>query len=558
MFEHSSPGVYSAEYDRATQVKVITGGAVTMCVPLPRGPVGKNVSLYGDPDIERIIGKPTGIYKDYVNYIKILAQKARVVNVTRVAIDALSAGVYVTTFNNFSTTRKLSAGFSDVDTVQMTNKDIMFVYAAYDGVWANDMYITIEPDLRDVEGVRFKLKVYEGNNKTPTETHVCTTFYKVTDSGDQLFVEDVVNEQSNLIRVKFNHDHYKILTDASAYVVNAICGGPFDANNPTLTNGQLSGGSDGQLIDMRNGDINIRNSSIAAIVEAWDVYRDWERVYTGILCDAGMSDPVIANKLDELAMSRQDSIATSGIPPSLQARDSAVAYRRGDKKYNDSYFGLSSSWSTLCSSDVQARDTVNSRWYWVPASVCLAYCMLTADQVAQWLAPAGMTRGVLPFATDVRVRYDLPDRDVLVDNHINPIAVFEGEGIFVWGADTTYAVKSPLNDIGVRRLLSMLHAVVRVNNLPAVFEPNDDILRSNQKESLEEILRPIQAGRGLDWYAVICDDTNNPADVEANGDLIVDVFLDPTRYTKRIHINATVPRVGEIEFALSLIDRTNS
>lgn len=93
----------------------------------------------------------------------------------------------------------------------------------------------------------------------------------------------------------------------------------------------------------------------------------------------------------------------------------------------------------------------------------------------------------------MRVRYDLPDRDVLIDNHINPIAVFEGHYPFSCGrADTTYAVKSPLNDINVRRLLSMLHAVVRVNNLPAVFEPNDDILRSNQKESLQEILRPIQ------------------------------------------------------------------
>ena len=133
--------------------------------------------------------------------------------------------------------------------------------------------------------------------------------------------------------------------------------------------------------------------------------------------------------------------------------------------------------------------------------------------------------------------------------------MFEGEGVYVWGADTMYAVKSPFNDIGVRRLLSMLHAVVRINQLPAVFEPNDDILRQNQRESLDFVLQPIKAGRGLDWYKVICDESNNPPEVEANGDLLIDVFLDPARYTKRIHICATVPRVGEIEFALQLIDK---
>ena len=69
------------------------------------------------------------------------------------------------------------------------------------------------------------------------------------------------------------------------------------------------------------------------------------------------------------------------------------------------------------------------------------------------------------------------------------------------------------------------------------------------------MLSPIKAGRGLDWYAIVCDETNNPPEVEANGDLLIDVFLDPTRYTKRIHICATVPRVGEIEFALQLIDK---
>lgn len=555
MFEHSSPGVYSAEYDRATQVKVVTGGAVTLCVPLPRGKVGKNLSLYGTTDVETYLGKPTGIYKDYLNYIKLLATKARVVNVTRVALNTAFAGVYLTTFSNFCTTRPLGSTLVDPDQAPMYDKDIMLICASSEGEWANDLYITAEPDLRDVEGVRFKIKVYVGNNKTPSETHVCTTFYKVTDEGNQLFVEDVINESSKYIRVKMNPNHYKLATDAKAFVVNAICGGPYDPNNPTVPSGQLTGGSDGDLIDVHNSDVSIRDNSVAAVIEAWNGYADWEKVYTGVLCDAGMSDPAIIQALDSLSQSRQDSISCASLPAALQDRDDAVAFRRGLKKYNGSYLNLSSSWTAMASSDVKARDMVNQRDFWVPASVCLAYTMMNTDQIAQWLAPAGLNRGGLPFAIDVRHRYRVDDRDVLTDNQINPIAVFEGQGVYVWGADTMYAVKSPFNDIGVRRLLSMLHAVVRINQLPAVFEPNDDILRQNQRESLDAVLSPIKAGRGLDWYSIVCDETNNPPEVEANGDLLIDVFLDPTRYTKRIHICATVPRVGEIEFALQLIDK---
>ena len=166
-----------------------------------------------------------------------------------------------------------------------------------------------------------------------------------------------------------------------------------------------------------------------------------------------------------------------------------------------------------------------------------------------------MNRGKIDFATDVRHRFKLPDRDVLVENQINPIAVFEGEGIFLWGADTAMTTKSALNDIGVRRLLAMLHASARANNLRAVFEPNDDVLKQAQIAGMESILEPIRLGRGLDWYQVVCDYTNNTTQDEARGDLIIDIFLDPTRYTKRIHVTAIVPPVGDIQYALDLISR---
>ncbi|QYW03102.1 hypothetical protein pEaSNUABM14_00142 [Erwinia phage pEa_SNUABM_14] len=551
---HPSPGVYSMENDRSNQASLVTFGMCTLVLPFPRGPVGVNTTVTSKDEIDALFGPATGQYANNVQIAKILMTKATKLNITRVALSVKYAGVFLTTYNNFATCRPLGdAGLDDPEQVAFSTRDICLIYSLSQYAAANNLYITFEPDVTDALGIKSIIKVYQTGYLTALETHVVTTRYYKDEAGNQFYIEDVINTASKYIRVKLNTDHYKLLEDPNYVVINAIGGGPADPTDPDAVNGQFTGGSDGAVIDVDHSDATIANQSLSAVVSAWDNYRDWEDIQAGILCSGGLEHPVIANKIDTLAESRMDCIATHGIPVLLQGRDNAVAYRRGNKEYQNAEFSITGSWSSLANSDVKARDNDNARDFYVPASVCSAYCMLTADQVASWLAPGGLQRGKLDFATDVRYRFKLGDRDILVENQINPIAIFEGEGIFMWGADTTYTTKSPLQDIGVRRLLAMLHASARANNLSAVFEPNDDILKQRQKSAMEAILEPIKTGRGLRWYAVTCDYTNNTAEDEARGDLIIDIFLDPTRYTKRIHVTAIVPPVGDIQYALQLI-----
>lgn len=550
-------GVYSQENDLAQRISLITNGVATLVLPLPRGEVGENMVFTGTDEIDRRVGPSRGPYGRNVQILKILMGNASALNVTRVAVDEKFAGVVLTTFDNFCMFRPIpETGLTDPEEFQLLSADIGLFYSKSAYGDADEIFLTVEPDVNDIMGIKSIVKVYEGRNLVPTETWPVTTHYYKDESGNQFFIEDVINENSNLIGFRLNPTNAKLLEDEKNFVINAIAGGPFDPQDADAPNGQLRGGSDGMPIDIDHADEEIRLRSVQAVVKAWNGYRDWEDVHCGILCDGGLCDPIISNKIDEIAMIRQDCIATTGAPVFYQDRDDCVAYRRGKKLFHDNEFSLNSSWSTFTNSDVRARDLENARDFWVPASVCMTYTMLTSDQVASWLAPAGLNRGGLPFALGVRHRFRQSDRNILDQNQINPIAVFEGEGIFVFGADTLQAVESPLQDIGVRRLLSMLHASVRINSLPSVFEPNDSILRQNQVDSLEGILEPIRLGRGLDWYEVICDERNNPPSVEGNGDVVVDVFLDPTRYTKRIHLNAIVPKVGDIQYALETINRS--
>jgi phage tail sheath protein FI len=117
------------------------------------------------------------------------------------------------------------------------------------------------------------------------------------------------------------------------------------------------------------------------------------------------------------------------------------------------------------------------------------------------------------------------------------------------------AKPSAFDRINVRRLFIVLEKAISRAARYFLFEFNDAFTRAQFVAMVEPYLRMIQGRRGITGFKVVCDETNNPPEVEANGDLLIDVFLDPTRYTKRIHICATVPRVGEIEFALQLIDK---
>lgn len=553
---HPSPGVYSQEIDRSQYQTISASGICTVVAPFPKGVVGENIEILSQDDILNKLGDATGQYGRNVFFLQLLMQKATRINVTRVASNVRFAYTYLTLFNNLSTFRPgLNAGIRSIDDVQFGTQEIG-AFAAKSGYkGANDIWLTVEPDFNDNMNIKSIIKVYVGRDLTPKETHTVTTHYYRDEAGNQFFIEDVIEQGSELIQFRLNHANYRLVEDPNFRVINAIAGGPYDPLNPTAVHGQLVGGSDGDLIDIDHSDPIIANRSLSAVLKGWDNYRDWEDTDAGILCAFGLEHPVVANKIDQLAKERMDCIACSSFPVSMQSLENSVAYRRGIKTYQTAEFNIIDSWSCLTNSDVLARDINNSVDVYVPASVCMTYAMLTTDQIASWLAPGGLNRGQLPFAIDVRHRFKQNPRDVLVDNQINPIAVMQGKGIFIFGADTTMTTKSALNDIGVRRLLALLHATVRANNLSAVFEPNDDVLKSRQQTAMEEVLEPIKMGRGLDWYEVVCNYKNNSAMDEARGDLIIDVFLDPTRYTKRIHVTAIVPPVGDIQYALELIKK---
>lgn len=527
-----SAGVYTIENDLSQRIAAASTSIGAIVGASHRGPVGVPTLVVDQADFRAQFGLKDARLS-YMHYCaEAFLEEASRMYVVRVALEAKHGGIFFEK-DNFSVPRALAAGFEDLAEVTFAANDVLFFYGANPGEWNNKLRITIYPKVSDPDGQLFILQIFEGDSSIPVEQFECTTHDNVDGSGTQTFIEDVINENSKVVRVVLNKAHPEFAQNPKPNLMNAICQGP------------LVGGDNGVDVQMSN------NESLSALIDAWDLFEDWELIDVNILINAGYTHVAFQHKMDEIARIRQDCIAVLDVPKNDQEASEAVAWRRNN-------FLLSTSSSALYSPNLLIRDEINGRDVWVPPSGHIAAVYARTDtDAATWFAPAGLIRGQLKGVKALAEDYKLGHRDILVENQINSIRNMSGNGIVVWGADTAYSTPSALTDVGVRRMLAFLHASVRLNNLSPVFEPNDDFLRSQQRQAGEALLEPIKRGRGLYWYEVICDKRNNTDNLIGNGDLIVDYYLDPTRFVKRIHLNAIIPRTGGIQFAESLIDSTN-
>jgi phage tail sheath protein FI len=88
--------------------------------------------------------------------------------------------------------------------------------------------------------------------------------------------------------------------------------------------------------------------------------------------------------------------------------------------------------------------------------------------------------------------------------------------------------------LNVRRLMSMIEKSIDVSIQWAVFEPNDWRTRAKLTLAIQSLLlglwqRGAMVGAvAAEAFFVRCDDTNNPADLRARGQLQIDVGVAPS------------------------------
>ena len=127
---------------------------------------------------------------------------------------------------------------------------------------------------------------------------------------------------------------------------------------------------------------------------------------------------------------------------------------------------------------------------------------------------------------------------------INPITFFSGAGIVNFGNLTKTSGSSALDRINVARLTVYLRTQLDAIGKPFIFEPNDELTRNEIKQAVESFLLELVGQRALFDFLVVCDETNNTAEVIDRNEFIADIFVKPNRSINFIKLNFVATRSG--------------
>lgn len=211
------------------------------------------------------------------------------------------------------------------------------------------------------------------------------------------------------------------------------------------------------------------------------------------------------------------------------------------------YDTSSTSFAAVYANWALANDLSSGQNVWIPASGLIAGMMAQDDaNFAPWYAPAGFTRGKFPSPVlDIAVTPSQRNRDLLYKIGLNPITKFPNDGITVFGQKTKLATPSAFDRINVRRLFLYLEKLTRSTLKYFVFEPNTLFTRTNVINVLKPQFDIVKNNQGMYDYLIVCDERNNTPEVIDQNQLIVDIYIKPTRAAEFILVNFYATRTDQ-------------
>mgnify|MGYP003298386525 FL=1 len=259
-----------------------------------------------------------------------------------------------------------------------------------------------------------------------------------------------------------------------------------------------------------------------------------------------------ANKLISIAGTRKDCIAVVGPSKSDVLSGSGVApvpLVNSDTQTSNILATCnqytSSSYAVIDSGYKYIFDRFNNKFRYIPTNSDVAGMMARTSQNSfPWFSPAGADRGVVNNAVKLAYNPSQAQRDLLYTKRINPVVAFPGQGIILFGDKTALAYTSAFDRINVRRLFLNVETAIERAARAQLFEFNDDITRANFVNIVEPFLRDVQAKRGITDFLVVCDESNNTADIIDANEFRADIFIKPARSINFIGLTFVATRTG--------------
>ena len=404
---------------------------------------------------------------------------------------------------------------------QVAEYDGKFVVEEFDGdkVWYKTTNV---PTIVSASGSRvqkmipdnettFRVKVLETSGKTTTtvETYDYVTLYPAKDNyGNSMFVEDVINGESNYVQIFVNGN----IEDK--YV-------PAEVENITLVGG--NGGS---------------KPETKAYIDGWKLFNDRSQYNINLLVGAGNvqeDNYAIQSAMLEVAEKRRDCFCLFDTPVTETTADEALEWRKDVQGINSSRGAIFSPWVKTFNA-VQGKKN-----FLMPPSAYIAKIIGACGD--PWIAPAGPNRGQITSSivtpTALTDYYDDTEGGVLYDKQINCI-IKDAVGYTNWGQKTLQQKPSALDRINVARTVMYIETTLRDAARYHLFENNTAYERMQITLQFNNFLDEILNAGGLSKYTVVCDTSNNTPQVIQNNQLVIDIYLWPVYCAEVIKLNTIV------------------
>jgi phage tail sheath protein FI len=183
-------------------------------------------------------------------------------------------------------------------------------------------------------------------------------------------------------------------------------------------------------------------------------------------------------------------------------------------------------------------DRYNDMYRWIPLNGDIAGLCARTDQTNDaWWSPAGFNRGQIKNLVRLAFNPGKAERDTLYKNGINPVVTFSGQGTVLYGDKTIQSKPSAFDRINVRRLFIVLEKAIAVSSKFQLFEFNDEFTRRQFVNIVTPYLREVQGRRGITAFKVVCDESNNTAQVVDSNEFVGDIYIKPARSINFIQLN---------------------
>jgi hypothetical protein len=343
--------------------------------------------------------------------------------------------------------------------------------------------------------------------------------------GSSNYYKDVINNRSKYL---WWTGHPSVGTDWGTSSSAAFTNGGYSDMIAALTF-TLSGGVG---VAPTNGDLQ----------RAYDLFANPDAIDISLLMTGAPAGNTIPNYVTSIAESRKDCLVF--LSPELSDCVDAV----GSETTNITGFRdtlTSSSYAVMDSGWKYQYDKYNDVYRWIPLNGDIAgLCVRTDVQRDPWFSPAGLNRGIIKNVVKLAWNPTKAERDSLYKKGVNPVVTFPGEGTILYGDKTLLSRPSAFDRINVRRLFIVLEKSIARAARSSLFEFNDEFTRAAFVNLVEPYLRDVQGRRGIFDFRVVCDNTNNTAEVIDRNEFVGDIYIKPARSINFIQLNFVAVRTG--------------